>query len=147
MRLMEYRPEEGHKAAVCLECGDEIHYGRPDRKFCSENCKNAYHNRKARNSRNTKLKVINALENNHGSLDRMLKLGIDSIDLVDMKHLGFNVDYSTSYRKIRRHDEYCCFDIRYILTPTRICSISRVQAMLDADISEKNSVHSHPGSK
>lgn len=144
---MRYNTEEEHKAVACLECGDEIRYGRPDKKFCCESCKNRYNNRKSRNSRVTKLKVINSLERNHGILDRMLKLGMDSMDLVELKHLGFDTDYVTSYRKIRRHDEFCCFDIRFILTPTRICSVSRIPCSLDPGNSVKNSVNSHPEHK
>lgn len=144
---MRYNTEEEHKAVACLECGDEIKYGRPDKKFCCESCKNKYNNRKSRNSRVTKLKVINSLERNHGILDRMLKLGMDSMDLVELKHLGFDTDYVTSYRKIRRHDEFCCFDIRFILTPTRICSVSRIPCSLDPGNSVKNSVNSHPEHK
>ena len=69
------------------------------------------------------------------------------MDLVELKHLGFDTDYVTSYRKIRRHDEFCCFDIRFILTPTRICSVSRIPCSLDPGNSVKNSVNSHPEHK
>ncbi|MBO8485520.1 MAG: hypothetical protein IAB78_03745 [Bacteroidetes bacterium] len=126
---MNYKTEGEHRPATCLECGDEIHYGRTDRKFCCESCKNRYNNRKARDGRATRLKVMNALNKNHDILERMLKLGLASMDLLELKHLGFDPDYVTSYRKSRRHDEFCCFDIRYVLTPTRICSVSRIQSL------------------
>ena len=144
---MDYK-SDGGRTSFCLECGDEIHYGRPDRKFCCENCKNAYHNRKARNSRITRLKVMHALDKNHGILEKLLKLGIDSIDLLELKHLGFDMSYSTSYRRVRCHDEYCCFDIRYIMTPTKICAVSKVQSSIGPEMSAmsaKKSVNSQAG--
>ncbi len=145
---MKCRTEDDErKVSTCVECGDEIRYGRQDKKFCSCECKNRYNNRKVRNSRLTKLRVINSLERNHGILEQMLRLGVDSMDLASLKNLGFDIDYVTSYRKVRRHDEYCCFDIRFILTPTRICSVSRLRVSLADDESEKKSVHSHPEMK
>ncbi|MBO8453502.1 MAG: hypothetical protein IAC07_02110 [Bacteroidetes bacterium] len=142
---MGYKAEDNRKFAVCLECGDEIQYGRTDRKFCCENCKNKYHNRMTRNSRNVKLRIINSLHKNYKILERMLKLGLDSIDMTELKHLGFDPSFVTSYRKFRRHDEFCCFDIRFIMTPNRIYSVSRLQTALadnEEDEPEK-SVHSH----
>ena len=147
---MDYRNnEENRQFSLCLECGDEIHYGRTDRKFCCESCKNRYNNRKSRDSRNAKLRIINALYKNYKVLDRMLKLGLESMDLTELKHLGFDPAFVTSYRKFRRHDEFCCFDIRFIMTPNKIYSVSRLHGSLDteddADEPEK-SLHSHPES-
>ncbi|MBO8455043.1 MAG: hypothetical protein IAC08_01390 [Bacteroidetes bacterium] len=124
---MDYNKEE-RRYSVCLECGDEIHYGRQDRKFCCEACKNRYNNRKTRSSRNTRLRVMNALDRNYRLLDRLLKLGMDSLDLVELRHMGFEPSYVTSYRRLRCHDEFCCFDIRFIMTATKICSLSRLQS-------------------
>lgn len=162
---MDHNTEEGRRYPACLECGDEIRYGRPDRKFCCEACKNRYNNRKARTSRNTRLRVMNALDRNYRLLDHLLKLGMDSFDLVELRHMGFEPAYVTSYRRLRCHDEFCCFDIRFIMTATKICSLSRLPPPLhkvttasgplssrsnvpgtDA-VSVKKSVHSHPDDK
>ena len=89
----------------CLECGNEIGYGRPDRKFCSPNCKNRYNNRKVRNYRNMKLRVQNALDKNHEILRQLVRLGVGSVSLSELSVLGFNLSYSTSHTKAGGHDE------------------------------------------
>lgn len=122
--------EKGHK---CLECGDEIGYGRPDRKFCSMSCKNRYNNRKNQGSRQAKLKIMNALDRNHEILDSLLRMGLTEMNLADVKHLGFNVNYMTSCYRTRGHTEYCCFDIRYHVTPTRITSIFKMKGSINAE--------------
>lgn len=144
---MDYNTEEERRHSVCLECGDEIRYGRQDRKFCCEACKNRYNNRKARSSRSTRLRVMNALDRNYRLLDRLLKLGMDSLDLVELRNMGFEPAYVTSYRRLRCHDEFCCFDIRFIMTATKICSLSRLPSPLCKSGSVKKSVHSHPEDK
>lgn len=126
-----YHDDEEHHAR-CLECGDEIGYGRTDRKFCSLSCKNRYNNRKNQDSRRTKLKVLNALNRNHEILDGLLKMGMTEMNISDLKHLGFDTDYMTSCYRTRGHTEFCCFDIRYHVTPTRITSIFRMKRNLSA---------------
>lgn len=122
---MQYGKKDA-QGTKCLECGDEIGYGRPDRKFCSLACKNRFNNRKNQGGRQIKLKVMNALNKNHEILSGLLKLGITDMDMMEMKQLGFNPDYITSIMRTRGKDEFCCFDIRYHVTPTRITSIYRM---------------------
>ena len=108
----------------CLECGDLVPYGgRPDRRFCCPQCKNRWHNRKARARRHGQLKVVNILEQNYSILERLLRMGIKSIEKADLAHLGYNFDYVTSYHKVHRRNEYHCFDIKYDDTPSRIMHI------------------------
>ena len=95
---MEY--DSGTYKARCLECGDRIEYGRQDKKFCCETCKNRYNNRRARGSRGIKVKVLSALEKNHNILERVLKLGLDNISVAELRQMGFNFDYVTSYHKV-----------------------------------------------
>ena len=45
---------------TCLECG-AIFYGRSNRKFCCDACKNKYHNRHFQDIRNRKLRVKSVL--------------------------------------------------------------------------------------
>ena len=110
---------------VCLECGDPILYGRSDRKFCSDTCKNRYHNRHSHYQRALQLKVIGALEKNYGILTGLVRSGINSISLGDLAQLGYNMEYVTSHHKAGRHEEYRCFDIKYFRTSTRIFGIER----------------------
>lgn len=112
---------------VCLECGDPILYGRSDRKFCSDTCKNRYHNRQNHYLRSLQLRVIGALEKNYTILSGLVRSGVTSISLGDLAQLGYNTAYVTSYHKVGRHNEYRCFDIKYCCTSTRIFGIERVR--------------------
>ena len=136
---MEY--DSGRSKARCLECGDRIEYGRQDKKFCCETCKNRYNNRKARGSRGIKVKVLSALEKNHNILERVLKLGLDSISVAELRCLGFNFDYVTSYHKVRRHDEFGCFDISFTVVSDRVISITRPEFSRNRDKSRNVSLN------
>lgn len=115
---------------TCLECGEPLVYGRTDRKFCCDKCKNRYHNRRIRNSRNMKLRVWNALEKNHGILESLIKMDVDAIKLPDLSSLGFNMEYSTSFHKVGRHSQFRCFDILYYMTDSKIFGIRKVAAFI-----------------
>lgn len=124
---MDYVKEAARNPPRCLECGDKINYGRTDKKFCSEECKNRHHNHQLRSSRNAKRRVLSALEKNYSILEEILKSGKDSLPLSDAMLMGFNPGYATSFRKLRCHQSYGCFDINYIMTPNRLSSISKIQ--------------------
>ena len=115
--------DESHR---CLECGEEIGYGRDDKKFCCPQCKNTYHNKMARQTRAVKAKVQNVLDKNYSILERLLKHGITALSLAELKDYGFNISYFTSYSKNRRHDEFSCFDIRFIVMASSVISIWRI---------------------
>lgn len=122
---MEYK-SKAFREHTCLECGDTITYGRGDRKFCSDKCKNSYHNGINHRRRAVQVRVIRALSQNYRILDSLLLKGVATLNLMDLVHLGFNIEYATSYQKIRGRNEFRCFDIKYFLTPTRIMKIQRV---------------------
>lgn len=118
------------RAAVCLECGHKIKYGRSDKKFCCETCRSRYNNSQVRAGRAYKRRVMKSIAGNYDILDRLLRAGIKSVDLFELINLGFAVDTVTSHRKVRHHDEYACFDIKYIMTPTRISGITKISLNL-----------------
>ena len=109
----------------CLECGDPIPYGRSDRKYCSDRCRNRWHNREYRRWRRQFSGIIDTLLQNHLILDRLLKMGVDFVAKTELTQLGFRVDYVTSCRKVGRHMECGCFDIRYRETEGRIVHLVR----------------------
>ena len=125
---MEYKVEEIEDLSRCLQCGSVIDYsGRPDRKFCSSGCKNRYHNyRRFRRRDSTQRSVVGKLDKNYEILDKLLRLGLKSMDRITMSYMGFDADYATSVVKVGRKNIYTCFDIRYELTPTRIRSIKLI---------------------
>lgn len=55
--------------------------------------------------------------------------------------MGFVPGMVTSYQRVGKHDEFCCFDIKFIMTKMRIYSISKlenVSVTLQADINLKD---------
>ena len=116
--------EEKHEAR-CPQCGKLLVSGRVDRRFCSVACKNLWHNRHRYPGREKEIKrVLRILDNNREVLDKLLKLGIRSLDRISLRHLGYNENYFTSIQKLRHYWIYTCLDIRYELTPTSIKNLS-----------------------
>lgn len=124
---MDYLKRTPRSASRCLECGDKISYGRTDKKFCSDECKNRHHNHKCRSERFVKRKTISILEKNYEILEEYVKAGVDSVLLSEVLILGFNPAYLTSLIRGKHHDIYSCFDITYVMTPSRLCTISKIQ--------------------
>ena len=111
---------------VCLECGSQIRYGRTDKKFCCEECKIRHHNSRARAARYFKSKVIAIINRHYEILDALLKDGVDSADLMDLMTMGFVPGMITSYRRSGKHDVFTCYDIKYIMTSTRVYSLMKI---------------------
>lgn len=123
---MSYKKFERHMP-LCLECGDRIKYGRADKKFCSDECRAKNYNERSKRGRAFKRRVMNALSRNHEILEGLIRSDTDSADLMSLVAIGFSPSMMTSFRRCGKHDEYGCFDIRYIMTSSRIYSISKIQ--------------------
>ena len=124
----------------CLHCGDQIKYGRKDKKFCCDECRNNHYNEQTRAGRTFRRKVMSQMVGNYDILDTLFKAGVSSIDILDAVAMGFAPGIVTSYRRVGKHDEFCCFDIKYIMTRTRIYSISKLENVslnLQAGIDKK----------
>lgn len=126
---MEYKISL-RKMPVCLECGDRIRYGRTDKKFCCDSCRTKYNNEQIKASRKYKRRILALLSRNYEILDGLLKSDVDAIDLIELEGQGFSPGVVTSYHKVNKHDEYTCFDIKYIMTATKVCSIKKISLNL-----------------
>jgi len=124
---MDYDKKELRAGTHCLECGEEITYGRTDKKFCCEECKNRHYNHMTQFSKSVKRRVLSSLERNHVILDSLIKAGIDSVDLAEAVAMGFSPNHFTSGNRKGRCMEVCCFDIRYVLGISRLSGISKIQ--------------------
>ena len=124
--FMDYKGNIRH-IPVCLECGDKIRYGRTDKKFCCEECRNRHHNRELKDSRAFRRKILRQLDRNYEILDSLYRSGIESADITDMMAFGFLPGLMTSCKRMRARVEYACYDIKYIMTPSRLSSISKIQ--------------------
>ena len=112
--------------AVCLECGDEIRYGRSDKKFCCDACKNRYHNRQAHDSRQFRQMVHSILDRNYLILDSLRRTTLKNIPLSDLVKMGFRKEFFTSYRKSSRCEIFMCYDIKYCVKDGMITSIVKL---------------------
>mgnify|MGYP006784851495 FL=1 len=117
----------GRRITRCLECGDRILYGRTDKKFCCESCRQKHFYSTAKETRIFKRKVLAILSRNHEILENLIREGKDSADLMELVLIGFVPWVITSYRRSGKHDEYNCFNIKYIMTRTRIYSIVKIR--------------------
>ena len=123
---MAYKNYIRHMPA-CLECGDQIRYGRADKKFCCEECRTRHNNRQAKEGRSLRRKVLGQLDRNYKILESVLSSGRTAADMMDLLAMGFSPAHVTSCRRTRTRVEYTCFDIKYIMTPDRLSSISKIQ--------------------
>ena len=122
---MEYK-KYIRKMSVCLECGDQIRYGRTDKKFCCEDCKIKHYNNRMKAARSFKSKVIAIINRNYEVLDALLRDGGDSAELLDLMTMGFVPGVVTSYRRSGKHDVFTCYDIKYIMTGTKVYSLMKI---------------------
>ena len=79
---------------LCLECGEEI-IGRADKKFCDDQCRNAYNNKQ--NSDNVKIvKIINSvLRKNRKILATLNPGGKTKIPKEKLLTKGYDFKYQT----------------------------------------------------
>lgn len=130
-------PKIVRQTPVCMECGHKIKYGRTDKKFCCDKCRNKYNNAQTRAGRAYRRRVMNAISGNYDILDNLLRTGITAIDLFELVNLGFVIEAVTSHRRMRHHDEYACFDIKYKMTPSRISGITKISLNLQVSTKVK----------
>jgi hypothetical protein len=138
---MGYAKKRVRHTPTCLHCGDKIKYGRTDKKFCCDECKTRHHNEQEKAGRAFRRRVMSQLVGNYDVLDSLFKAGITSVELIDAVTMGFVPGVVTSYQRVGKHDEFCCFDIKYIMTKMRIYSISKLENVsltLQADINLKD---------
>ena len=119
------RYEEDKEEKRCLECGDVLPYGRRDRKFCSESCKNRWHYQSHSWLKGLKVRTLATLDRNHAILERLLDSGVTSIDIPDLAQMGYNFDCVTSFHKVRNRGEYRCYDIKYCMSEGRVFRLGR----------------------
>lgn len=111
----------------CRNCGATFDGpGRVDRQFCCDNCRAQFHYRNTRAMRITRYNVLKTLDTNYDILSLYLERDIHSVDIQELVRSGYSLNNVTAYRKVRGHDEYRCFDIKYYLTPSRIIMLEKV---------------------
>ena len=98
---------------TCLECRVNI-IGRIDKKFCSDGCRNAYHNKIYR-IENCDIKHINRiLAKNHRILKELFDKNIRKCTKKMLSEQGFNFAYFTSSEQDTVSSRnYFCYNFEY----------------------------------
>lgn len=124
---MGYNKKIVRNMPKCLHCGEQIRYGRTDKKYCCEECRNRHYNEQTKSGRAFRRKILSQLMTNYQILDSLFRADIHSVEIIDAVTMGFVPGVMTSYRRVGKHEEFCCFDIKYIMTKMRIYSISKLE--------------------
>lgn len=98
----------------CLECGKTVH-GRRDKKFCDDQCRNAYNNRQNADSNNYVRNVHNILRKNRRILEELNPHGKSKSTKAKMLEKGFDFTYHTStYTTKAGATYYFCYEYGYL---------------------------------
>jgi len=113
------------KKRKCLVCPNPVE-GNDNKKFCSDKCKNAYHNSKRKAETGQTGKVISILKNNRRTLQMLLEgKEVTNVKEQAMLDNGFVFRYHTHNRKNQGDQkEYLfCFEYGYHRKENGWCTI------------------------
>ncbi len=98
----------------CPECGDPV-YGRLDKKFCSDQCRNAFNN-KSMGYTNSYVRKINViLRKNRKVLEVLTPSGKAKVHLSQLKKQGFDFGFFTNQYVTRNGNVYYfCYEYGYL---------------------------------
>ncbi len=114
------------KQKYCLNCGAPLH-GRMDKLYCSEHCKDTWHNKRKSRIRKKRASVMSVLNNNHEILTALLQSGRTVWITPLVEAMGFKPDYFTRLVEIGSGSIRCeCFDIRYDVSKTKLSRITQL---------------------
>jgi predicted nucleic acid-binding Zn ribbon protein len=90
---------------TCLECSEKI-VGREDKKFCSDNCRNAYNNKINKDINNFMRNVNNKLRKNYRILSELNTEGKSKATRDKMINKGFDFDFFTNILQTKTGNTY-----------------------------------------
>lgn len=98
----------------CLECGEKI-FGRSDKKFCSDGCRNAYNNKQNSDASRIMRNINNQLRKNYRILtENSFTEGKAKTTKSKLTAAGFDFTYFTSLKVYKNGAEYFfVYDIGY----------------------------------
>jgi predicted nucleic acid-binding Zn ribbon protein len=109
----------------CGACGAAL-VGRADKKFCSDICRNFFHNRKNRNELRLFEATNRVLKKNRQILFAFQKRKAVMLEKKELLKRGFRFDYFTGRSRSRSGtDRYYCYDMGYELRYAGILKIIR----------------------
>ena len=114
----------------CLECKTEL-VGRSDKKFCSDACRIAYHNRVKTVHLRT-IKEVNAiLKSNFQILEQTLKSGKTKVTKEQLSKSGLNFTYHTNiYTTGKGRIYYYCYDYGYCFLDDNVVLVVKKESYI-----------------
>jgi len=99
----------------CLECHEKM-YGRIDKKFCSDYCRNTYNNKLNKDSKNLIRNINNRLRKNYRILDNIPRVeGKARTTKTRLLDKGFDFEYNTSTYTTKKGNTYhFLYDLGYL---------------------------------
>lgn len=111
---------------LCPVCLAPV-FGRPDKVFCSEKCKNTYHYRSKYWKNGIKNRMMSSLDLNYKILEALVASGATSAKKEKLQAMGFDFSVCTSSKKGRcGHTLNCCFDMQYAQTASKIFNLKKL---------------------
>lgn len=102
------------EAKTCIECGTQI-FGRFDKKFCSDQCRNAYNNKLNSDANNYIRNVNNILRKNRRILTKLNPNGKTKLHRDKLAEKGFDFNYHTNtYTTKAGATYYFCYEQGYL---------------------------------
>ncbi|MDA3879752.1 MAG: DUF2116 family Zn-ribbon domain-containing protein [Prolixibacteraceae bacterium] len=89
----------------CPVCGDSIN-GRVDKKFCSDQCRNSFNNKRYSTQNDLVQKVNRVLKKNYSILLALNTKGKTKVNRSKLLQEGFDFTYYTSTYKTQKGDIY-----------------------------------------
>ncbi len=102
------------KKKLCLSCKTEIS-GRADKKYCSDYCRNAYHNELNKDFTTYIRRVNNVLRRNRRILARYNPKGKSKVRESTLLEEGYNFGFHTNVYNTKKGGKYYfCYDQGFI---------------------------------
>lgn len=99
---------------ICPECGDPV-YGRIDKKFCSDQCRNSFNNKSTGYSNNYVRHVNGILRKNRKILSELNPKGKSKVHLNQLKNKGFDFKFHTNLYITKNGNTYhFCYEQGYL---------------------------------
>jgi hypothetical protein len=99
---------------LCLDCGTKI-FGRVDKKFCSDLCRNNYNNKLNSDTNNYVRNVNNILRKNRRILASLTPKGTSKSPKTKLLEKGFDFNYFTNtYTTKAGAVYYFCYEFGYL---------------------------------
>lgn len=121
-------------ATSCLKCGDPL-IGRIDKKFCSDQCRFVYNNKKKRIHEAAILNINQKLRKNRSILKSLNPVGKTTVRRSLLKNMGFSFDFFThTFRTDKGTVYYFAYDFGYTLIEEEKVVLVTYQRYMNRDI-------------